>query len=283
MNPETELRAHPPKTLSRARAIAHIGAQFLTKAARANLPVVPDDSHSNLGWDDKEQRFLTQPLPSTGKNYSVGLSLSPLRLSLVTGNQIVADLDLEKVSCSDAAKWLDGRLDGIGLRKASAVKLPYDLPPEVSEINIFYAAAEAERLSALACWFDLAHSVLSGLAKGNSSLVPGPSPVRCWPHHFDIATYVSFETGDFETARGIGVGMSPGDESYDQPYFYINPWPHIKTDDLPELPAPGHWHTKGFVGAIATSEEVLSLNNIADQFPEFVNSAFSIEREALGV
>ena len=76
--------------------------------------------------------------------------------------------------------------------------------------------------------------------------------------------------------------MSPGDESYAQPYFYINPWPHLDASDLPDLPPPGHWHTQGFVGAIATAEETLSLDNIGLELPAFIKGAFIIGRKKLG-
>jgi hypothetical protein len=107
--------------------------------------------------------------------------------------------------------------------------------------------------------------------------------LRCWPHHFDIATYVSLEAGDPETARAMGVGMSPGDESYDQPYFYVNPWPHLDSSELPDPPAPGHWHTDGYVGLIATAEEVLSQSDDALDLSRFLENAFDIGRRRLGV
>jgi len=107
--------------------------------------------------------------------------------------------------------------------------------------------------------------------------------VRCWPHHFDIATYVSLEHGDFETAKGIGVGMSPGDESYDQPYFYINPFPHLNAAELPAPPSPGHLHNEGFVGAIATGDEIISLADIGKALPRFIAESFSIGREKFSV
>jgi hypothetical protein len=30
---------------------------------------------------------------------------------------------------------------------------------------------------------------------------------------------------------------------------------------LPALPPPGRWHTQGFVGAVATAEEILALDD----------------------
>ncbi|MEH6526479.1 MAG: hypothetical protein V7723_10440 [Sneathiella sp.] len=283
MEQEIVLRKILPGDLVSARNIAHKAVQFATKAARANLPVAADDSHSNLGWNSSNRAFFSQPLLVGGDELSVGVSLSPLKLLIRKKVLVIAELDLADMSEVKAMAWLDETLEKHDLKAASAIKLPYKLPAAVEKIDTFNLDSESLALSVLADWFDIAHHVLSGFAKANEGLSPGPSPVRCWPHHFDIATYVGLEDGDFETAKGIGVGMSPGDDGYDQPYFYINPWPHLDADDLPTAPEPGHWHTEGFVGAIATGDEVLSLTDISQQLPSFVDASFTIGLEKLGV
>ena len=209
-------------------------------------------------------------------------SLSPLSVCLVRDGVAVENLALDGVSMAEAVNWLDVQLKIAGLQPASDGKIPYKLPSDAAEVQTFQSSSEGAALRALAAWFDFAHRVLTDFAAANDKLRPGPSPVRCWPHHFDIATYVGLESGDFETARGVGVGLAPGDESYEQPYFYINPWPHLSKDDLPQLPLPGHWHSEGFVGAIATGEEVLSLTDLKNELPLFVSGAFEIGRSKLG-
>ncbi len=280
---ETELRRCMPKDLGHARALSHKMVQFVTKAARANLKAQTDDSHSNIGWSNSLKGFLSQPLMGKESDTFVGASISPLQLSVHRDAQVVAALPLENATTSDAAAWLDRELQQLGLNAASSVTLPYELPVDVADIGVFSSGAESAALSALSAWYELAHSLLSEFTTANAKLDPGPSPVRCWPHHFDIATYVSLEGGDFETAKGIGVGMSPGDESYDQPYFYIYPFPQLDAADLPALPSPGHWHREGFVGAIATAGEILSLPKIGDALPQFIADAFLIGRQKLGV
>jgi len=77
--------------------------------------------------------------------------------------------------------------------------------------------------------------------------------------------------------------MSPGDESYGQPYFYVNPWPQLDPVKLPLAPSPGHWHRDGFVGAIATGDEIIKLGDIRGGLSQFVADAFEIGRSQLGV
>lgn len=282
MSDQPGLDAVPPTELGEARAMAHRAAQLLTRAARANLPAEPDDSHSNLGWQPERKMFWSRPLPGIEGPCFIALAFAPMALHVFSGGRPRDRLDLAGVTVDKAGAWLDRQLGQLDLKPAARLSLPYELPAEVAQIVEFDTMHSAAALEVLATWFATAHEILSGFAGRNSTILPGPSAVRCWPHHFDIATYVGLEEGDFETAKGIGVGLSPGDESYPQPYFYINPWPHPETDTLPQAPQPGHWHTDGFVGVIATGEEVLALTDRQAELSAFVDSAFSIGRRQLG-
>jgi len=264
-------RLQSPETLAPARAVAHAATQFLYRAAVANADPLPGDAHSNLGWDPDLGGFQTHPLGPKG--ISVGLGLTPLVLRMADRS-----LGLDGVSVTEALGWLDAELGRHGLAPASAVEVTYDLPKSVLSVDRYEDVAG---LDGLAAWFDLAARSLEGLAATLTDLRPGPSPVRCWPHHFDIATYVSLEAGDAEEARGIGVGISPGDESYDQPYLYVNPWPHLDPNALPEAVKPGHWHTVGFVGSVATGTEILTLEDVRPGTETFLRASFDIGRKAL--
>jgi len=270
-----QINGTPPGELGPARALAHAAVQLLTKAARANLEAAPDDSHSNLGWDSEPQRFVSQPLPGANGEAYVGLSFSPFELSLIDSATGASVYPLNGRTLAEAAAWLDDVLDSVALKPTASVPLPYDLPDDVAGVARIPDALP-DGLSSIATWFDIADNAFKKLASDHAGLTPGPSPVRCWPHHFDIGTYISLEAGDAETAKGIGVGMSPGDESYDQPYFYVNPWPHLDPAALPDAPTPGHWHTQGFVGAIATGEEILNTPKIEKALSGFLESAFGI-------
>ena len=273
------LRSASLADIATARAIAHRATQHLTKAARANLEAQPDDSHSNLGWDHKQNAFLSQPID--GKY--VGLSIAPLSLFILEGSEHLESLTLNNLTDAEAGQWLDRKLAGLGLSAGSSTELPYELPADVANVENYRKTNDDAGLDALSAWFQAASNALDNFVSENTDIVPGPSAVRCWPHHFDIATYVSMESGDPETARGVGVGMSPGDEGYNEPYFYINPWPHLDKDALPEAIAPGHWHAEGYVGSIATASELLTTNNIEEAVSSFIAKSFSAGRAIQGI
>ena len=276
------IRSVAPADLAPARDVAHRAVQVATKAARANLPTQPDDSQSNLIWNRGRGALFSQPLNPPDGAVSIGVAIAGLTLSIVDGDTDIATFDLRETDETAALSWIDALLAEAGLAAASAIILPYDLPASVDQIDRFEPSGPADGLQALAAWYALADNLLSEFADANDAIEPGPSPVRCWPHHFDIATYVSLEEGDFETARGVGVGMSPGDSSYAEPYFYVNPWPTLDPKTLGPCPEPGHWHTDGFVGAIATATEILNLDDPVNGLRSFLSGAFTSGRTALG-
>ena len=269
--------------LGPARDLAHRAVQLISKAVRANLAAADDDSHANLGWDAERGAFTAHPLAGRNGALVAAVSVADLSLRLIDDGHEMARYALAGRADEEAVAWLDGQLRDRGLQPAAGVTLPYDLPGTVAAVDRYDSDGRSDDLAALAAWYALAHEGLAGFAGRIGDVTLGPSPVRCWPHHFDIATYVGLEAGDAETARGVGVGMTPGDDSYDEPYFYINAWPHLGADDLPPAPSPAHWHTQGFVGIIATAGEMLAMRDIAADLGPFLDAAFDQSRRLLGL
>lgn len=271
-----------PTDLTAARESAHHAAQWATKAARANLVTRADDSQSSLTWDHRHGALVSQPMG--GNAVRIGLRLFDLTLLAMNGDQIAETHGLDGQREAQAGRFVDEQLTRFGLKPASPVDLPYAMPPHpVADGAAYSVGAHGDALAELGRWFEAAADLLEAQRAKLIRLSPGPSPVRCWPHHFDIATLVGLEDGEPETARAIGIGMTPGDEAYAQPYFYINPWPNLDADDLPALPPPGQWHRQGFVGAVATAEQVLGLADRRDGLTRFVDAAVAGGREKLGV
>jgi hypothetical protein len=281
----TKLGAVAPTQLKEARIQAHYGVQWVSRAARANLATADDDSHSNLGWDADRRALICHGLVTPDdETVHVGLDIAGMRLFLAGSNGVSDELMLNGHGNIEAGEWLDGQLHRFGLQPAGAVELPYGLDDHALGQGAGYTAgSHAAELAELAAWFALAADALETVRATLGHLSPAPSPVRCWPHHFDIATLLSLEEGDAETARAIGIGMSPGDDGYVEPYVYINPWPHLAPQDLPELPPPGHWHIEGFVGAVATATEILTLDNHRDGLIAFIAGATEAGRRNLGI
>lgn len=269
------LRNPQPTTLAAARALAHRAVQWAARAARANLEPVADDGHAALAWDPARAALLTQPLKG---GTQVGLRIGVLELIVTQGSKAQA-LPLATNTDAEAAEWLDAGLKAAGLQPASGEKLPYDMPAT----NFARAVDEGPRLAALAGWFAAGAELLEEMRRKYQRFEPGPSPVRCWPHHFDIVILVPLEQAQGAEPRAIGIGLSPGDDYYAQPYFYLSPYPKPDTAKLPPLPPGGRWHTYEFFGAVATAVEILALADPRAGLDRILDAAFEESLQRLRV
>jgi len=211
----------------------------------------------------------------------VGLRLAGLALIVMRGNLMLDTYELAGRRDSMVGVWLDSSLRALGLKPATAVTLPYTIPSHpVARGSAYSFSGESEAFDELVRWFDAAAEVLEEVRTGYTD--GRADAARCWPHHFDIATVVALDPPGAATARSIGIGMSPGDHYYPQPYFYVSPYPLPKGAALPPL-ALGYWHTEGFTGAVALAESIVALEDRRAGVSGFVRSAYDAGRAQLGL
>jgi hypothetical protein len=276
----SKLGRTPPAGLVEARSLAHHAAQWPTKAARANLPSVPGDRHSAFVWEASHAALVTEGLPAKGGDVRVGIRPARLEMIITRGDNVLDAFQFDGRTDAAAGAWLDAKLRALSLKSAGDVRLPYDLPDHPTGGKPHQLGKLGRELGELSRWFAGSADMLEGFVARLAGL--RASPVLCWPHHFDIATVVSLDEVRRENPRSIGVGVSPGDEYYAQPYVYVSPWPRFDSGKAPDLPAPGHWHTEGFFGAVATGEDILAMKDRGRGLLAFINAAFDIGREHLG-
>ena len=265
--------------LREARLEAHHAVQWLARAARAFVPPQPDDSHTNLGWDDALDGFTTHPLPG---DLRLGLYMPPLTLVLM-GTSAQQRFALDGRSDADARRWLGERLAAHGFdARALDAKAPYEIPDHpVTRGAAYDAGGLADALTESAAWFANANASLEKSRHQMTARGLAPSPVRTWPHHFDMATLTALEAGSVEHARSVNAGFSPGDEHYNEPYFYVSPYPYPDPAELPPLPALGHWHMHGFTAAIAPASRILEAKDRQTAAEAFLAAAVDAAITAL--
>jgi hypothetical protein len=267
----TTLGGRAPTALVKARTIAHHALQWPGKAARANLEAVPDDSHSSLTWDSAHGALFSQPMTANGAEVRVGLRLAGLALIILRGNLVLDTYELAGRRDSMVGVWLDSALRALGLKPATGVTLPYTIPSHpVARGSAYSFNGELDAFDELARWFAATNDVLAAVRTDFADAQAGA--IRCWPHHFDMAMVVTLPAPQGEAARSLGLGVSPGDQYYPQPYFYVSPSPQPKSAALPPL-GLGHWHTEGFVGAVALAESILGLEDRRSSVLAFVRAA----------
>ena len=239
-----------PETLSEARLELHWATQLVSAVGTNLLPPEPDFSHTNCGWLKGLGVLAGRPVGEEALR--AALVFEGLELVLLDGNLERATLSLAGHTLEDARIWLAGEFDVT----SDELRLPeHDMPAHlVGQGGVFSEARVDERIE-LAAWFANGTRLIEELVADD----PAASPVRCWPHHFDVASLIALDADpDPEQARSIGIGLSPGDQSYDQPYFYVTPWPYPDAETLPTLEAGAKWHTTGWMGAVLTADRLIS-------------------------
>lgn len=259
-NPARNIGAAPPDTLADARVQLHFAVEWVARIGRFLVVPRPDYSHISLGWDREIEALATYPLPPEAGGVRFALSIAQFKIIMYRDGAPEWELPLNGITHRALGARLQQQLNDLGL-EGSAIHgdIPYKLQhPRLSAGQPYGGADLAKPLLALEAWFAGSAKLLEEERGGWSHISPGPSPVRCWPHHFDLATLVQLDAGDPKEARSIGFGMSPGDETYSRPYLYINPWPRPEdTAALPSAPPGAQWHTEGFFSLVLLAEAVL--------------------------
>jgi len=273
------LRGVDRKRLTEARLNAHYGAQWLARAARAYIPPRPDDSHTNFGWDDGFDGFTSHPLPDASR---LGLRIGDLTLAILppTGDPIV--LPLNRRTEADIRTWLGRQATAKGLdAKALDAPPPYEMPAFAIATGGCYSV-DAEALRELADWYADANMMLGKLRQDLAARNLNAPPVRCWPHHFDLDALIFLGSKEPDPVRAMGIGFSPGDEYYGEPYFYVSLDPAPDAIKHAPLPANGHWHTHEFIAAIATASRIIAARDQEAETAAFLSAAADIGIKALG-
>jgi hypothetical protein len=266
----------PPSGLSDARLQLHHAAQIAVSAAISYIPARSDDSHTALTWSAPLRALTTEPITTAG-GLRIALRVEDLTLHAIDGNGLATrSFALPGRTIADAHAWL-GEVSaqaGLDVARLTARK-HYTIPPHPVASGSAFSAGGGRELEELSHYWADAAVVLEELVARTT----GASAVRTWPHHFDIATLIELPGGP---RRTIGVGQSPGDDSYGQPYWYVGPYPYPPVTNLPALAGSGHWHTEGWVGAALAAGDYVAAVDQRAQIAAFIDSAVAACRKLLG-
>lgn len=267
-----------PAELAEARHHAHWAAQLIAAAGETHLEHLPDTSHTAMAWDDAQQALVGHPIETGRAAIRLGLVLPTLTLrALDEDGGVLAERELGGLAVAEAYDQAAQLLAAAG-GEAIGRELShpgYDMPAHrLGEGARFEVNAVA--LGELSCWYANGSAKLDALARREAA-----TDVLCWPHHFDIATLILEDRdADGAASRTIGVGLSPGDEAIDEPYWYVNHWPAREHPKLGAL-AAGRWQTEGFLAAVLDGSELVRARDQEHTLDSFLDSAVAATRALL--
>lgn len=242
-----------PRSLRDPLLQLHHAAQLVASAGQTFAAPEEDDSHRAMTWSGELEALVGSGFAGP---YPFRVGLRPRDLTLVlldrTG-QALGTLPLQGRPRDEGYEWLSLAVATyLGGAPPVLERPAYDLPAHpVADGEPFDVDVDA--LGVLTHLYGGAAELLDTVRRN----LPEASVVRCWPHHFDVATLLTVAEGDEDTgARTIGVGLAPFGGGLDDWYWYVTPHPYPEPPTLPRLRGPGTWHTEGWTGAVLTGEAV---------------------------
>ena len=243
--------------LNMVKVQLHHIVQSCAAFGRHFLPESAEDENAVISWIPEYRMMVGKWVESENGLIRAGLDATNKSLTFQVKDGPSTQLNLQGKTFAQLMMWLEGQAGehGLAVDKFSA-DLPYEIPDFPSAKGQTFELEDDEALEAFLSLYGNAHHACSIMQTKFAST----SDIRIWPHHFDIAISVKLkESGSPDTSTYLGLGFSPGDSHYHEPYFYTNSWP-FADDALLHPLENGQWHIEDWVGGALTLSELAEIN-----------------------
>lgn len=270
----------PFEEIGKARNMAHEAIQLIASTGISFVQKRDDDSHTNCEWS-RSLKALVGNLFGKNNEICLGLNIADFKLLLLKENwTIIKELELVDKNLDEVMDWMKNYFENKGLDFSQfTLDKHYEIPMK----NVFeggkFKVENTQAFHELSDYFTNADLIL----RSYINELTNATPVRCWPHHFDIASLLNIGQVKLQS---IGIGLSPGDNSNNEPYFYVTMWPYpdLEKISLPDI-SIGKWNVDGWIGASLTASEIIKNTDEQSQsgmvFAFFKNSVSTIKEAIL--
>lgn len=270
------------QNLTEGRLQLHYAIQLIAATGAALAEPQPDYSHTSLSWNPDLRLFVGTTIAA---DQPFKVAIAPVTLTVLILDETStkqAELDLHQQTLTEGLNWLR---EAVAKRGADADKIVFlSYPPDDFPDHAIAHGAPFDRhpMEARQILVDAYANTEERLQEIRATTAAA-SPIHIWPHHFDMATLISLPETPDQQSRSIGVGFSPGDQSYDEPYWYVSPYPYPDTARLPQLEGDGFWHTTDWVGAVLTASRLQRGTAESTQIKTFLHSALNASQCLMGI
>lgn len=255
----------PNSRMNEAVCQLHNAVQFIAIAGKHLIPEKPDDSHTNMTWDNESLSFIGN-LVEAPRPFRFLLNSRNLKLVMVNGNgREINSLHLPGVTKGFAFAWLREQVSSMGIdpRKVKN-EMHYTIPEHAIQDCGNFRISDPEAFRELARHRSNTNLILKSI----TGKFKDRTPIAVWPHHFDTGLVINVaRDNQGQLKRSIGLGYAIQDETSDEPYFYMNIWSaedDIEMKDLPSL-EKGNWITEEWKGAILKIGDLVGLETPGEQ------------------
>ncbi len=209
------------------------------------------------------QGFRTTPIPNEeGNTFEISLNLisHSANISSSTGN--VRSIPLKGQSVSAFSNKLLSALENMNINPDIDIEKFQDKSELVYDQN---TASDIFR----------SYSQVDILFKTFKGIIPfETSPVQLWPHHMDIA-FTCYPGVDNKRIEQIGLGYLTGDETIEEPYFYITAYPELEDISEITLEKDAYWNPNGWQGVVLKYKDLITSDNPAENLMTHLESTYN--------
>ena len=192
----------------------HLASQYLAAAGISFLPQMDDDSHINLGWDEENNRLTTHPFGKA--EFQIGLNIKSGELEWLKNGRVVSKINVLTSTHKDLLNWINREVLIHEIGKDYQYQFNYDLPyAPIGNGDSFHFDQE-ERLAYIRL-LTTAQRAFKGFLVDNDLA----SPIRLWPHHFDLGIYAQLNA---EMGLYLSAGLAISDSLVEDVYYYASGW-----------------------------------------------------------
>lgn len=262
-----EFRPVDIDALAETRDQFHQALQSVAAVGRKFLPAVKNDENGTLVWVPGLSRLAGNWVTGS-QAFRSSISFEDFCIYLVDDKvNTISKFELEGKKQSQVLIWLEEQIGKLGLDAFDlTMNLPYKIPQYPTQSGAPFSA-DLKMSQELSKYY---HNTFVSIRELSVDYGIQKPEIKIWPHHFDLATSIILkDTGDDETNTSLQMGISPGDHEFDQPYFYVNTWPHVDTTHLDKLSNGALWHEDEWTGAVLLIKHVMVEKNqkeIVDNF-----------------
>lgn len=251
----------------------HLAAQNISVVGRSYLDRSENDENAVLHWVPGFWRMAGKWVSGQNKTFRSSISLKDFNIYLVDQRvNVLAKFPLHGKTHNQVMIWLEEQILSLGLfSKALNLEMPYRLEEFNNWAKEKFAEVDPELSIEFGKFYHNTYLLLNEL----KNLFPHASECSIWPHHFDESvTFTLKETGDPATNTMVSGGFSPGDQFYQQPYFYVNSWPFVDFEHV-EKAKFGFAHTEEWVGNVLLASELVKATDQYERLYDFYSENLS--------
>ena len=233
------------------------GYAKLLGAVRGSM-TPPQKDYWHISLKTAPLGFRTTPIPiGDGHTFEILLDLVSHSVSITTSKGYTWQMPIEGQTLRKFSEDVLTELGKLGINPGIDMEKFKD---ETERDYNFQHASDIFRFYSI---FDMVLKEFKG------TLSQETSPVQLWPHHMDIAFACYAESGLL-----ITTGFLPGDDSIEEPYFYITAYPEIDDTSTVTLGGKAYWHTENWQGIIYKYKDLLQADSPRQEFLSHLHKTF---------